>query len=119
MYFENIVLIHKKDGVFSKEGMSIKIECCFENINSFYEENDIIFLELILRKDFSDEMFYKIVDEFCYSDFENLGVNIYPKDDEYYPVFVIELKNDSVGIIQEKIDVILNLFMEKVTKIYL
>ena len=43
---------------------------------------------------------------------------IYPKDNEYYPTFIVEMKNNCKDVLQEKINNILELFMEKVVKIY-
>ena len=118
MDFDNIVLIHRKNGIFLKEGISIKIQNCLQNIKSFYEEYGKIFLILNLEEDFTDEYFDKIFEEFPYEEFENEGINIYPKDEEYYPTFIVEIENKHRQELQEEINLILELFMEKVVKIY-
>lgn len=118
MNFESVVLIHRKDGKFSEEGFSIRINNCFDNIKSFYEEDNNIFLILSLQEEFTDDKFDEIFENFCYDDFEELGIKIYPKDDEYYPTFIIEMENDLRDNVQNKIDIILELFREKVVKIY-
>lgn len=118
MNFESVVLIHRENGKFLKEGFSIKINNCFESIKSFYEEGNNIFLILSLQKEFTDEEFDEIFENFSYDDFEKLNLKIYPKEDEYYPTFVIEMKNDLKENIQNKMDIILELFHEKVVKFY-
>ena len=118
MEFDNIVLIHREDNKFIKEGFSINIDKCFENIKSFYEENGKIFLILNLEEDFSDEIFDKVIVDFPYGDFKNIGVEAYAKDEEYYPTFIFEMEKYSKEEIQFKVDEILKLFMEKVIKIY-
>lgn len=118
MNFESVVLIHRKDGKFLKEGFSIEINNCFDNIKSFYEEDNNIFLILSLQEEFTDEKFDEIFENFCYDDFEKLGIKIYPKDEEYYPTFIIEMNNDLKDNVQNKMDIILELFREKVVKIY-
>lgn len=118
MNFESVVLIHRRDGKFLKEGFSIGINSCFDNIRSFYEEENNIFLILSLQEEFTDEKFDEIFENFCYDDFEKLDVKIYPKDDEYYPTFIIEMNNDLKENIQNKVYTILELFNEKVVKIY-
>lgn len=118
MEFDNIVLIHRENGKFIKEGFSINVDKCYENIKSFYQEDEKIFLYLNIEQDFTDEVFNKIFDELCYDDFYNLNVDIYPKDDEYYPTFVIEMEIESKEEIQRKVYDVLELFEEKVIKIY-
>ncbi len=118
MDFDSIVLIHKQNGKFINEGFSITIERCFSNIKSFYEENGKIFLVLNLEQDFSDEEFYNIIENLNYEEFESLGVKIYPKDDEYYPTFLIEMTNSSREDVQDKVYSLLELFEDKVVKIY-
>lgn len=118
MDFDSIVLMHKQDGKFLGEGFSVNIEKCFDNIKEFYEEDGKIFLTLSLEKEFSDEEFYNIIENFDYDEFENLGIQISPKDDEYYPTFLIEIPNSSVEHIKFKIHSLLDLFDEKVVKIY-
>ncbi len=118
MDFDSIVLIHKQNGKFINEGFSITIERCFSNIKAFYEENGKIFLVLNLEQDFSDEEFYNIIENLNYEEFESLGVKIYPKDEEYYPTFLIEMTNSSREDIQDKVYSLLELFEDKVVKIY-
>ena len=118
MDFDSIVLIHREKGAFLKEGISIKVESCLQNIKSFYEEEGKIFLVLNLEEDFKDEEFDKIFEEFPYEEFENEGINIYPKDEEYYPTFIVEIENKPREELQKEIDLILEIFMEKVVKIY-
>lgn len=118
MEFESIVLIHRKEGRFLKEGYRIKVETCFNNIKSFYEENGLVFLVLNLEEEFTDEKFDEIFEKFCYDDFEKLDIKIYPKDNEYYPTFIVEMENDCKDMLQEKINNVLELFEEKVVKIY-
>lgn len=118
MEFESIVLIHRKEGRFLEEGYRIKVETCFNNIKFFYEENGLVFLVLNLEEEFTDEKFDEIFEKFCYDDFEKLDVKIYPKDNEYYPTFIVEMKNNCKDVLQEKINNVLELFMEKVVKIY-
>ncbi len=118
MNFNNIVLIHRKEGKFLEEGIKLKVDECFENIKEFYEENGTIFLVLRLEQDFTDDEFHKMIGEFPYEDFENLGVDVSPKNDEYYPTFTIEIKCDSENCVKNIVDNILELFMRKVVKIY-
>lgn len=118
MDFDSIVLMRKQDGKFLYEGFSISIEKCFDNIKEFYEEDGKIFLTLNLEQEFSDEEFYNIVENFDYDEFENLGVGVSIKDEEYYPTFLFEICDLSVEHIKLKIHSILDLFDEKVVKIY-
>lgn len=115
---QSVILIHKNEGKFLKEGFRIYIEKCFSNIKSFYEQDGKIFLTLDLEKDFSDEEFDNIIEGFCYEEFEKLNLYVNPKDLEYYPTFVFEFEIDSIENIQHKMNCILELFEEKVVKIY-
>lgn len=118
MEFESVILMHKENGIFLEEGFRIYVGNCFENIKSFYEENGRIFLTLSLEVDFTDDKFDYIMENFCYEEFEKLNLEVNPKDDEYYPTFLIEFEIDIKENIQEKMNCILELFMEKVIKIY-
>lgn len=118
MEFENIVLIHRENGKFLREGLKIQIEECFENIKAFYEEDGKVYLILNLENDFEDEEFDFIIENFPYEDFENLNLEIYPKDHEYYPTFILEFKYECEEHTEIKIKDILRLFMEKVVKIH-
>lgn len=118
MEFDNIVLIHRENNKFIEEGFSISIDKCFENIKSFYKENGKIFLVLSLEEDFTDEVFDEIIENLSYEDFEKLGIAIYPKDEEYYPTFVIEMENKEKYEVEELVSEILDVFTEKVIKIY-
>lgn len=118
MNFESIILINKDNDEILDNEFSINIECCFDNIRAFYRNNNKIYLILSLNEEYTDEEFYKIISDFPYSKFDERRFNIYPKDDEYYPTFVVEMDNDIVDRIQQNINELLNLFMEKVVKIY-
>lgn len=118
MEFENIVLIHRENGKFLREGLKVQIDECFENIKEFYEEDGIIYLILNVEKDFTDEEFDFIIEIFPYDDFEDIGVDIYPKDNEYYPTFVAEIKRSYENDIKFRVNKVLRIFMEKVVKIH-
>ncbi len=118
MVFESLLLIDKgRDNLFNDE-FRIYIENCFDNIIEFYREDNKIFLVLELKQEYSDYEFEDIISKFPYDEFENIGVISYPKDDEYYPTFIMEMDNDVRENIQFKIDNLMDLFMKKIVKIY-
>ncbi|AID44232.1 hypothetical protein SFBM_0293 [Candidatus Arthromitus sp. SFB-mouse-Japan] len=118
MVFESLLLIDKgRDNLFNDE-FRIYIENCFDNIIEFYREDNKIFLVLELKQEYSDYEFEDIISKFPYDEFENIGVISYPKDDEYYPTFIMEMDNDIRENIQFKIDNLMDLFMKKIVKIY-
>ena len=118
MVFEILLLIDKgRDNLFNDE-FRIYIENCFDNIIEFYREDNKIFLVLELKQEYSDYEFEDIISKFPYDEFENIGVISYPKDDEYYPTFIMEMDNDIRENIQFKIDNLMDLFMKKIVKIY-
>ncbi|BAK80789.1 DUF6762 family protein [Candidatus Arthromitus sp. SFB-rat-Yit] len=118
MEFNSILLIDKGSKNLFDEEFRINIENCFDNIIEFYRENNKIFLVLELKEDYSDYEFDNIISKFPYEEFENIGVISYPKDEEYYPTFIMEMDNDVREIIQNKIDDLIDLFMEKIVKVY-
>lgn len=118
MDFESIVLIDKDNDRFLEDEFRINIECCFDNIRSFYRKNNKIYIILSLNEDYTDDEFYRIISDFPYNEFNDNKFLVYPQDDEYYPTFVFEMDNDTLENIQENIDELLELFMEKVVKIY-
>ena len=118
MVFESLLLIDKgRDNLFNDE-FRIYIENCFDNIIEFYREDNKIFLVLELKQEYSDYEFEDIISKFPYDEFENIGVISYPKDDEYYPTFIMEMDNDIRENIQFKIDNLMDLSMKKIVKIY-
>lgn len=118
MGFESILLVDKgSDNLFNDE-FRIYVESCFDNIIGFYRENNKIFLVLELKEDYDDYEFENIISKFPYDEFENIGVIPYPKDDEYYPTFIMEMNDDTRENIQLKIDNLIDLFMKKIVKIY-
>lgn len=118
MDFESILLVNRDNKELFNEEFRIRIDNCFNNIKGFYKEGDKIFLILNLEEEYSDEEFENIITEFPYEEFESLGLEIYPKDEEYYPTFIVEMNNDSKENIQLKVDDVLELFMEKIVKFY-
>ena len=118
MKFGNIVLIHRENGKFSREGFKVQIDECFENIKAFYEEQGIVYLILNLEKDFTDEEFDFIIENISYDDFNDIGVSIFPRDNEYYPTFVVEIKVSCEDDIKLKVNETLRIFMEKVVEIH-
>lgn len=113
--FDNIVLIHKKNGKFLSEGYSVKIYSYHESIKGFYEENGKIIFTLSLEKELSDEKFDYIIENFCYEEIESLGCICDPIE-EYYPTFIIEFNYDEKSKVEDKINDILRLFYDNTYK---